>query len=81
MIAPTTNTSRNTYRRCFASHERFRTPTFVSPRMMIGISNTRPIARMKVVTNEMYSEARSWFSITALPKLMRNLIELGSSTK
>jgi len=49
--------------------------------MMIGISNTRPIARMNVVTNEMYSDARSWFSMTSLPKLMRNLIELGRSTK
>jgi len=64
MIAPTTNTSRTTYRRCFASHERLRIPIRVSPKMMIGISKTRPMARMNVVTKEMYSDARSWFSMT-----------------
>src|SRR6266545_2760566 len=48
-------------------------------KMMTGTSNTSPMPRMKVVTKERYSDARSWFSITSLPKLTRNLSELGSS--
>jgi len=49
--------------------------------MMTGTSKTSPTPRMKVVTNEMYSDARSWLSMTSLPKLMRNLMAFGSSTK
>jgi len=45
--------------------------------MSTGTSKTTPIPRMNVVTKERYSDARSWFSITSLPKLTRNFSELG----
>jgi len=49
--------------------------------MTTGISKTTPMPTMKSVTKERYSDARSWLSITSLPKLMRNLRALGSRMK
>jgi len=49
--------------------------------MITGISATRPTPRMNVVTNETYSLARGEASNTSDPKVNRNSIALGSSTK
>jgi len=46
--------------------------------MSTGISKTTPMPTMNSVTNERYSDARSWLSITSLPKLSRNLSAFGS---
>jgi len=75
------NTATKTYRRRFVSHERWITPSLMSAQMRMGISNTTPMPTMNSVTNERYSEARSWLSITSLPKLMRNLSAFGRRTR
>jgi len=52
-----------------------------SAKMITGTSKTMPMPRMNVVTNERYSDARSWFSMTSPPKLTRNFSAFGNSTK
>jgi len=58
-IAAAMNAMRNTYRRCFASHDRWTTPTRTSAQMTTGTSATRPMPSTNVVTNDRYSSARS----------------------
>jgi hypothetical protein len=41
--------------------------------MTTGISKTTPMPTMNSVTNERYSDARSWLSITSLAKLIEEL--------
>jgi len=52
ITAPMTNARRNAKRRCLASHCRVMTWIFTSAKIATGTSNTRPIPRMKIVTNE-----------------------------
>jgi len=78
-IAARTNATRKMYRRCRASQVRCTTPMRTRATISAGISKTTPIPRMNVVTNERYSEQRSWFSMTALPKFTRNRRAFGSS--
>jgi len=47
--------------------------------MIAGISKTIPIPRMKVVTNDRYSEQRSWLLNTFPPKFTRKPSACGSS--
>jgi len=81
MSAAARKTPRKTYRRARARRWRETTRTRTSANITAGTSKTMPIARMKIVTNSMYSAQRSCGVNTVPPKFTRKPRACGSSRK